>query len=147
MRKIRIYCEDGAYQKEIRGLKRDYNVELFTFPFENKNKRAKIPKSPSELTCDSTYITIDNDFIRISDTEKSALFSSIVEIIGKDNYNDARHIDTAYKNNCKIFVSPDKGDIINNSEALMRLTGIRFFHWKEYEDLKEHLNFLDEDIL
>lgn len=126
--KIKIYCEAGAMTTEVKKLKTLENVELIGFPFESKNRKVFTASKPSELTCDNNFITADNSNIKVSDTERSEKFKEIAKIIGENHYNDVRHIDTAYKENCKIFISPDKGDIIDKAVELEKLTGIKFFH-------------------
>jgi len=101
--KIKIYCEAGAMTTEVRNLKTLKNVELIGFPFESKNRRVFTASQPSELTSDNDFVTVDNANIRISDTDKSEKFDKIAKIIGENHYNDVRHIDTAYKENCLIF--------------------------------------------
>jgi len=134
--KIKIYCEAGAMTTEVRNLKTLKNVELIGFPFESKNRRVFTASQPSELTSDNDFVTVDNANIRISDTDKSEKFDKIAKIIGENHYNDVRHIDTAYKENCLIFISPDKGDIIDKAIELEKLTGIKFFHPSNIEEIK-----------
>ncbi|WP_139062559.1 hypothetical protein [Aquimarina megaterium] len=138
MKKIKIYCEDGAMTKDIRMLKNSGSIELISFPFENFNRRTTDSKLPSNLTIDSTFITADSD-IKISDTVSSDIFDKIANIIGKENNNDIRHVDTAYKEKCQIFVSPDKKDIINKGKELEELTGIKFFHCDDFSSIKKFL--------
>lgn len=125
--------------KEIRSLKNYRNIELISFPFENINKRTVDSKNPSELTCDSTFITCDSDIL-ISNTVRSDIFESIGKLIGPENYNDIRHVDTAYKEKCKIFISPDKKDIVNKGEELEKLTGIKFFYCEDFDMIKSYIN-------
>ena len=141
MDKIKIYCEDGSMNKEIRSLNSYQSVELITFPFENFNKRTVDSKRPSELTCDSTFITADSDIL-ISDTDRSEIFESLEKIIGARNYDDIRHVDTAYKEKCRVFISPDKRDIVNKGEELEKLTGIKFFYCREINAIKSYINTL-----
>lgn len=141
MKEIKIYCEDGAMTKEIRSLKQRDNIILISFPFENYNKRTVDSKLPSNLTCDSTFITADSDML-ISDTVHSEIFDSIKRIVGSNNFNDIRHIDTAFKEKCKIFISPDKDDIINKGTDLENLTGIKFFYCKDFELIDNYINEL-----
>ncbi|MBN1186850.1 MAG: hypothetical protein JXB49_31525 [Bacteroidales bacterium] len=140
MRKIKIYCEDGALNKNIRSLKKMQNIELISFEFENRNKRTRKSKKPSELTCDSSFIKADSSIL-ISDTARSELFEDIVRIVGAENYNDIRHIDTAYKEECQIFITSDKKDIVSKRKELEKLTGIKFFYDQDYAAIK---SFVDE---
>lgn len=135
---IKIYCEDGSMTKPIKNLKKDSDIELISFPFENINKRTTDSKRPSEITCDSTFATLDSD-IRSSDTVASEIFGDIEKIVGKGNYNDIRHIDTAYKEKCQIFVSPDKKDIVNNGKKLFELTEIKFFYCEDIQGINKSI--------
>jgi len=135
--KIKIYCEAGAMTSEVRNLKSNPKVKLIGFPFEMKNKRVYKATKPSELTCDSMLINADNTEIKVSDTVKSKKFELIAQVIGATNFNDVRHIDTAYKEKCKIFISNDKNDIINNAIELENITGIKFFHPNDIDEIKK----------
>ena len=123
--------------KEVKELRNLDNIELIGFPFENPNKKVTRSDNPSLLMVDSTLITADDIGIRISDTDESEIFENIARIIGRNHFNDIRHIDTAYKENCKIFISPDKGDIISKAAELEKLTGIKFFYHKDIEGIKK----------
>lgn len=139
MDKIRIYCEDGAMTKEIKAMKASGDIELVSFPFENINRKVIRVNNPSDLTADSTFITADDTSILVSNTEHSDLYAVIGKIIGRGNFNDIRHVDTAYKEKCAIFVSPDKGDIISKSEELHKLTGMKFFHCRDIESIEKYV--------
>lgn len=129
--------------KKIRTLKKVSNIVLISFPFENTNRRTLDSKKPSELTWDCTFITMDSDIL-ISDTERSDKFEAIKDIVGTQHYNDIRHIDTAYKENCKIFLTPDKDDIANNAEKLEEITGIKFFHCDDFSAIENYIKQLNE---
>ena len=137
---IKIYCEDGSLTRDVRKLKSD-KVELITFPFENRNKRTRQSKKPSELLISNMFIRASSD-IRIGDTDRSELFNQIESIVGKKNYNDIRHIDTAYKEQCHIFISPDKKDIVSKGEDLHKLTGIKFFHCDDIASIQKYISKL-----
>jgi hypothetical protein len=145
MKEIKIYCEDGAMTKKVRSLRQRDNIKLISFPFENFNKRTIDSKFPSNLTCDTTRITADSDIL-ISDTLPSEIFNSIKKIVGANHFNDIRHIDTAYKENCKIFISPDKDDIINNGEELESITGIKFFFKEDFDLIENYINELYDKL-
>lgn len=137
--KIKIYCENGALSKEIKALKNLDDIELLYFPFENFTRKAKRSNKPSELTCDNSFYTADDNKIRISDTVGSNIYDLIVRIIGKNNIHDIKHVDTAYKENCQIFISPDKGDIINKAIDLEKLTGIKFFYCGDLDSINAEI--------
>lgn len=125
--------------KSIKNLKKDPSIELISFPFENINKRTTDSIKPSELTMDSTFVTMDSD-IRISDTVGSEIFDDLKNIIGKENFNDIRHVDTAYKEKCQLFISPDKKDIVNKDVELFALTGMQFFYCEDISEIKKYIN-------
>jgi len=141
MDRISIYCEDGSMNKFVRALKKDKRLNLISFPFENTNRRISKSKKPSGLTCDTEFTTADSDML-ISDTLHSDIYESIKQIIGVEHMNDIRHIDTAFKENCKLFITPDKDDIVNNGKALEELTGIKFFYCEDYELIGSYISTL-----
>ncbi len=137
MTMIKIYCEDGSMTKDLKSLGKEENVTLISFPFENRNKCTTDATKPSRLTCDSTFFTADNNKVKISDTVESDKYDQIKQIIGKQNLYDVRHFDTAYKEGCQIFVTPDKKDIVSKANELYELTGIRVFHCEDIESIIE----------
>lgn len=140
--RIKIYCEDGALTKEIKELRTTENIELFVFPFENKNRKVSRSNKPSMLTWDNKFITWDDTSIKFNDTDKSELFEGIAEIVGENHLNDIRHIDTAYKETCIIFISPDKDDIVSKAKALEKLTGIKFFYSQDIQGIRAAIHDL-----
>jgi len=123
---IKVYCERGALRKELKQLKKDGLIQLIHFPYEGHAKKLEITDIPSVVTVDMTHMTWDSQ-IRISDCVSSEKFDEIKSIIGSHEF-DARHIDTAYKNNCRFFLSRDKDDIIGHAKALNNLLGVEFLH-------------------
>jgi len=133
MKPIRVYCERGAYRKELGKLE---NIALFGFPYEGKFKKVAQPVS-SEILASSNLPASSS--IRISDACGSDKLSAIQLIVGRSNYFDSVHIDSAYKAGCKIFLSRDKKDIINNRAKLEELLGMKFLHpdkdWDEFMEV------------
>jgi len=143
--KIKIYCEDGALTKEVKELRNSDDIELIGFPHENKNKKVTRSDNPSSLTADNTFITPDDTRIKVSNIDKSEVFDKIADIVGRNHFNDVRHIDTAYKERCLIFISPDKGDIVSKALDLEKLTGIKFFYSRDIQRIKTAIQELKED--
>jgi hypothetical protein len=50
------------------------------------------------------------------------------------------HVDSAFKQGCLAFVTPDQGDILKHKTELERLLGIRLFHPDEWSDLEQFLD-------
>ena len=136
---IKIYCENGALTKEIKALGLIDDIELIYFPFENFTRKAKRSNIPSELTWDNTFITFDDDKITFSNCDRSEIFEPIAKIIGLNNLHDISHVDTAYKERCLIFISPDKGDIISKASNLEQITGMKFFYCQDFESINNEI--------
>ena len=136
MLELKIYCENGSLTKDIRKLKKEFSIKIIYFPFENFTKKATEAKKPSGLTCGNQYIGAGSD-IRIGYTESSPIFDQIKSIVGPNSSIDAKHIDTAYKEKCFLFITPDKDDILSKKVALEELTGIKFFYTEELSLIKE----------
>lgn len=138
---IKIYCEDGALNRHVKKLKRQADIEIYSFPFENTNSKTKTSSHPSELRVSNRYLRInDPATTRINQTLRSDIFEEIEKIVGSKNYNDIRHIDTAFKEECQIFVTPDKKDISSKSEELEKLTGMKIIHSDNTDKLDRAIN-------
>ena len=140
---IKVYCELGSLNREIKALKSESDLEFIYFPFENKTRKLKSGKNPSNLLASNGFVLASSD-IRISDTIGSDKFGQIQKLIGEKNFRDAQHIDTAYKENCKLLISPDRKDIINFRKEIYNLTGVKCFHHTEIESIIEYINRLRE---
>jgi hypothetical protein len=71
------------------------------------------------------------------DLSPSHFYDNILRIVGRQNRADALHIDSAYKSDCKAFLSRDKKDILSKRIDLEAMLGIRFFHpddWHPFLD-------------
>jgi len=132
---LKVYCELGAYRRVLRDMERDRQIQLVNFRYEGQTKKIKTQATPSVVTWDSTYVTVD-DILRHADIMvASEKFPQILAIIGRNEF-DARHLDSAYKSQCDCFLTPDKKDIADNSGALEALLGLEIFHathqWDEF---------------
>jgi hypothetical protein len=132
---LRVYCERGAWRRELGQLERAGKVELTAFPYEGKSRRTPLAATPSRVTCNETNVSCDSEIL-ISDTVESEKYAEILEIVGRANELDVRHIDSAYKSGCAAFLTPDKDDIIAHRDELRRLLAMSFFHtrddWNEF---------------
>lgn len=131
----RVYCERGAYRRDLTDFERSGLIQIVHFPYEGRNKKIRTRATPSKVTCDSTYITWD-DATPIGQMTPSSKFVAILRIVGKANEFDARHLDSAYKSCCHCFLTPDRRDIASNAEDFEELLGFKVFHaitgWKEF---------------
>jgi hypothetical protein len=132
---LKVYCERGAYRTELRSMERDGLIQLLHFPYEGHNRRIRTRATPSVVTWDTTYVTL-NEILDSADVMVgSEKFSQIRMIIGANEF-DARHLDSAYKSRCDCFLTPDKRDIADKSVQLESLLGLKIFHaesqWDEF---------------
>lgn len=135
MKPKKIYCERGAWRKELKDLESQGKIKIVTFPYEGKSRRTPNFSTPSRISCDSTNITLDMNF-SVSDSVESEKYEQIRSIVGKKNEMDIRHLDAAYKSQCHAFLTPDKRDIISRKDELESLLKMSFFHvidnWDEF---------------
>jgi hypothetical protein len=121
-----VYCERGAFTAAVKEQYSAGAIHLIHGPYEGKLKRAK-PAHPSLVTLDSELFTIDSD-VPISDLEYSEKFAEIVRVVGKNNHQDALHLDSAYKSKADAFVTADLDDIASHRDELEPLVNLRIFH-------------------
>ena len=98
---IKVYCERGAFRKELKSLEKDGLVRLLHFPYEGRNRKVAETDTPSTLTADMTCWTADS-MIRISDMCESDRYSEVLRCVGGNNWRDALHLDSAYKSNLNV---------------------------------------------
>ncbi len=138
---IKIYCELGSLTKEIKQLKSERDLEFLYFPFENQTKKIKQSKKPSNLLASNAFI-LSSSSILLKDTKYSDKYAEIESLIGKHNFRDIQHIDTAYKENCQILITPDKDDIANFRNEIFQLTNVMCFHHSEINAIYRYIENL-----
>ena len=124
---IKVYCERGAFRRELKSLENDGLVQLLHFPYEGRNRKVAETDTPSKLTADMTCWTADS-MIRISDMCESDRYSEVLRCVGGNNWRDALHLDSAYKSKCRAFLTRDKGDISKRKQQLESILGLRISH-------------------
>ena len=138
---IRVYCERGAFRKELKSLEKDGLVQLLHFPYEGRNRRVAETDTPSMITADMSCLTADSA-IRISDMCESDRYSEVLRCVGGNNWCDALHLDSAYKSKCRAFLTRDKGDISKRKQQLESLLGLRIFDPYEDEDWEHFIEYV-----
>ncbi|MGB6476611.1 MAG: hypothetical protein WBF04_21385 [Candidatus Sulfotelmatobacter sp.] len=139
MRLRKIYCEHGSLTKDIKKLAQSGTVEVVHFPYDPGSHTRKIPgiATPSNAQIQDLNLPIADLPGTIEDYSGSVHFAEILLILGDQNWRDALHVDSAFRQGCLAFVTPDKGHILKHKIELERLLGIRFFYPNEWRDLKE----------
>ena len=137
----KIYCEAGALTREIKKLGQSAGVALVHFPYDpcsHTRKHTGIA-IPSSAKIQDLNLPINDLPGAIADYSGSVHLAEILSILGKQNWRDALHVDSAFKQGCLAFVTPDKGDIMEHKTELERALGIRFFHASESSNLEKLL--------
>lgn len=130
---LKVYCDTRAYRVELTTLELEGKVRLFQFKYENKNKHIRHQAVPSNPTWDElnyTWSELDdptwNDLGRKSDKRQA-----IEALLGPNSIRDAKHLDSAYMEGCRVFLTSDKRDIVSHRSELASLLGIEVFHFHE----------------
>jgi hypothetical protein len=145
---VTVYVERGATFVELKDLSRKGRLTLIHFPYDEGDRSFFYGKwskylrraKGSLVTCDTTQLTADAA-IRISDMERSAIYSKIQQIVGRASEHDVRHLDAAYKSKADAFLTQDKRDIVRNRTELEQSTGLRIFH--SDDDRDKFLEFIE----
>ncbi|MFQ5729709.1 MAG: hypothetical protein ACE5GN_05050 [Waddliaceae bacterium] len=126
---VNVYCEHGAFRKELKSLVDNGQINLIMFPYENKNKKIKDMSLPSEAEwSDLKNVTWDSAPRPWDDYGGSEKYHAIQHLLGKQHEKDVKHIDAAYKSKCQCFLTRDKGDILSKKYELENLLGIKIYH-------------------
>lgn len=75
---IKIYCERGAYRRELKALEEEGVAQLVHFPYEGKNRKVSETDKPSMITADMTCWTAETT-IKITDMSESDRYSAILQ--------------------------------------------------------------------
>lgn len=140
---IKVYCDNGAFKKELISLEKQGVVEVVMFPYENLNRKIRSTGLPSEATFadldNFTWGTLPGTFGDYAGSDK---YTAIMSIIGRQHRRDVLHLDSAYKSECRCFLTRDKTDIYANQEALSNLLGLKIYH--SDDDWENFLVFVNE---
>jgi hypothetical protein len=139
----KVYCDTGGYRSELRVLQENGVVELCTYEYENKNRRVAKRAPPSNPTWKQGALPWQRGAEGTwDDYQGSQLWPQVLELIGRNNLTDAKHLDSAYKAGCSALITSDKDDIASQADAILALTGIRVFH--AYQDWPVFLAFIQQ---
>jgi hypothetical protein len=136
----KVYCEAGALTQEIKNLGESGSIALVHFPYDpcSHTRSLTAVATPSSAEICDLNLPINELPGTIADYSGSIHLAEILSILGGQR-RDALHVDSAFKQGCLAFVTPDKGDILKHKTELERLLGIRFFHPNEWSDLEQFL--------
>ena len=142
----KIYCEHGAFTKEMKELGQSGSVELLHFPYDpnSHTRKMKVATASQVRICDLNQLSIEELPGRWADYPESGSFPEILSILGSANRLDALHVDSAFQLGCVAFVTCDR-DILDRRTQLARVVGMKFFHPDEHHDLKQLIADLGND--
>ena len=140
---LKVYCDTGAYCDKLKRLERDGKVQVFQFKYENKNKHIRhmaAPSRPSWKEIKYTWSELTMTWEALGKTSQKR--QAIEALLGPNCIRDAKHLDSAYMEGCRAFLTSDKRDIVSRRGALRSLLGIEVFHFRD--GWKEFLAFVAE---
>ena len=134
----RVYCDTGAYRRELSELESKGWIAVYQFKYENRNRRirrAAVPSRPTFSEMNYTWNELKrtdglkelawNDYGR-----RSEKFLELESIVGTGNSRDVKHLDSAYATGCSIFLTSDKADIWSKREQIKAVTGMVVMHFR-----------------
>lgn len=140
---LKVYCDTGAFRIELAGLERERKIRVYQFKYENRNKHIRhmaAPSCPTWSELNYPWSELDRPWAEYGKTSDKR--HAIEELLGRNNIRDAKHLDSAYMEGCKAFLTSDKGDIISRRNELRLLLYIEVFHF--HEDWNEFLALVEK---
>ena len=126
----------------LRNLQNEGRIQLLHFPYDPDSRSKYL--TLSEKRSRARWSDMNTSWEELRDTSwsdhsESEQFESIEFIIGKSHRRDILHVDTAYKEGCRAFITSDN-DILSKKDELEQILGIKFFHpLKDQEKLMNYL--------
>ncbi|MGE0671161.1 MAG: helix-turn-helix domain-containing protein [Parachlamydiales bacterium] len=126
MKKIKVYLDSGAsLPKDLEAV-----CECYQFPYDSAHRPKKNPPmltSPCELSWDEAHCLWEESAFTWNDSADT-VSDKIKQLIGKENKEDYKHLCSALRMNCRIFLTSDKSHIWNARLEIEANYGIRIFH-------------------
>lgn len=126
-----ITADSGANLKLLRELERQGLITITVVDLENgKHNRVSDKIGPVGVygKCQWGDGSVYGD--------EGNIYQRVLNIVGANNYQDARHLEAHYRSGNEIFVTEDAGDILSKKDTLLEKWGIRVM---SPEDLKSLL--------
>ena len=137
----RVYCDSGGFKKELRDFENRGLIEVFTYAYENSTRKVRHRAPGSNPTWDEGDSTWDegtdswDDYANVSEH-----WQRIIDLLGKSNLRDAKHLDSAYRARCDSFLTSDQDDIASKAVQIFSLLRIHVFHaTKGWESFKAYV--------
>jgi hypothetical protein len=135
MNKPKLYCERNAYPEYIKSLHKEEKIDIVHFHIEEKFKAAKRATPSGALWRKEIYPWKEDSYPWQHNCSEK--YKAIFEIVKK--IDDSLHLDSAYKSQCKYFLTRDDSDIIRNKNELEKILGLKIF-----DPIEEKESFLKD---
>lgn len=137
-----VYCDNGAYRKELKELDRKGIIKLIQFKYENKNKNINNIAHPANPTWKQDQTTWDEGNYSWDDYGKTSnKRNEIISLVGLYNELDIKHLESAHLSECDAFITNDKDDIWSKRNEIKKLLNIEVFHYiQDWEKFVEFVN-------
>lgn len=126
MDKVKVYVDSGvSLPKDLQEI-----CECYQFPYDSAHRpKKRIPKlaNPSELTWKEWHCSWKESEFTWEDSGL-AVPEKIKLIIGKHNGRDCKHLASALRMGCHVFLTSDKRDLWAKRKELKDDFGIRVFN-------------------
>jgi hypothetical protein len=128
----RVYREHGALTADLRGLQCRGLVQLVHFPYDPNSRSGSIAPAAASSAVQWRDLNLSWQELKDrgdtwNDFEGSRHLPEILSILGASNRRDALHVDSAFKDGCRAFITRDT-DILAHRARLEALPGLRFFN-------------------
>ena len=144
MEKIKVYLDSGA------SLPRDLHefCECYQFPYDSSDRPKKKTQklaSPCELTWKEWNCSWEESTFSWADSGHF-IPEKIKKLIGKNNKADYKHLYSALRMNCQIFLTSDKGDIWTVRNEIQSEYFLKIFHMPfEIDNLINYVKTLNQN--
>lgn len=141
MKKIKVYLDSGAsLPKDLQTL-----CECYQFPYDDVHRPKKnisTLASSHELSWDEAHCLWEESTFTWNDSADTVP-DKIKQLIGKENKEDYKHLWSALRMNCQIFLTSDKSHLYNARLEIETNYGIKIFYMPfEMSNLRDFIKTL-----
>lgn len=128
---LRIYCDTGAYCKELAALERDGHVEVVQFRHHKVNQKIRrVATPPRPRSKQTQYSWAELNGVSWAEmASQSEKWPALLKLVGDANRTAAQHLDAAFMSDCSAFLTTDEGDIARHRAEIEALLGLKVFHY------------------
>ncbi len=142
--KIKVYLDSGAsLPKDLQEF-----CECYQFPYDSEHRpKRNLPKLalPCELMWNEAHCKWNEADFTWEDSGHPVP-EKIKKLIGKNNKADFKHLGSALRMKCRVFLTSDKGDIWDVRNELQSEYSLKIFHMPfEIDNLKNYIKTLNQN--